>query len=150
MATLPMMPPPRGEPISDSARYGAGLVGGVLVAGFLQMVVRHPAEGWLAALALGGPMVWLIQLARTGSARQANSLGWYGAWYLLFAAGWLAARGLQHASPGELLGPQASIGVFLGSVASVGSASRFPHWRVRLRRSRWPSPAPDAPTHHHS
>lgn len=145
MATFPMLPPARGETFSDSARYGAALAGSALVAAFLQTGVRHPGEGWLAAVALGVPMVWLIQLARTGNARQAGSLGWYAAWYFVFAAGWFAARAFQQAAPAELLVPQASIGVFLGSVALVGAASRLSYWRNRLRRRRWASLESGAP-----
>jgi len=117
-------------------RYLAGVAGAGLVAVFLQTAIRHPAEGWVAAVCCGFPMVWLIQFARTGSASQLASLGWYGAWYALFAVGWWFSRAVQGAPWETPLGPQASIGVFLGSVATVGGASRVRYWRARFRWRR--------------
>ncbi len=121
---------------SGPARYLAGIAGAGLVAVFLQTVVRHPAEGWIAAVGFGLPMVWLIQFARTGSVSQFASLGWYGVWYVLFAVGWSLTRDAQGAPWENPLGPQASIGVFLGSVATVGGASRARYWRARFRWRR--------------
>ena len=118
------------------ARYLAGVAGAGLVAVFLQTVVRHPAEGFVAAVACGFPMVWLIQFARTGAVSQLASLGWYGAWYAVFAVGWWLTRDAQGAPWETPLGPQASIGVFLGSVAIVGGASRARYWRARFRWRR--------------
>ena len=116
-----------------ASRVVAAVGGAGLVAVFLQTVVRHPAEGWPAAIALGVPMVWLIQFARSGSAQQLGSVLWYAAWYAVFSLAWLGGCSVQQTPAGEPLGPQASIGAFLGSVAVVGGASRAHYWRLRIR-----------------
>ena len=91
MATLPTISPHRLEGAMGAPRVAAAVVGAGLVAAFLQTVVRHPAEGWPAAVVLGAPMVWLIQFARNGSPQQRSSLAWYAAWYGVFSAAWLGA-----------------------------------------------------------
>ena len=139
MAALPKLPPPRAEALPEARRVAAAAGGAGLVAAFLQTVVRHPAEGWPAAIALGVPMVWLIQFARSGSAQQLGSFAWYAAWYAVFSLAWLGGCSLQQTPAGEPLGPQASIGAFLGSVAIVGGASRVHYWRLRIRWRGGPS-----------
>jgi len=114
----PQLPP---KSLSRPVRVLAGILGGIFVAAFLHEAVRHPAEGWIGALTCGAPMVWLIQGARTGHSQSWRSLMWFAVWYAIFASGWVGALALE--GSGSSLTGESGIGVFLGSIAIVGSAS---------------------------
>jgi hypothetical protein len=66
-------------------------------------------------------MVWLIQGARSGHSQSWRSLVWFAVWYAIFASGWVGALALE--GSGSSLSGESGIGVFLGSIAIVGSAS---------------------------
>lgn len=119
--TLPLAPPARS--LSRPVRLLAGVVGGLFLAFFLELGVRHPAEGWLGAIGCGVPMIWLIQGARTGRSQNWSSVVWYAVWYAIFASGWLIALELERPAPGDGLSGQVALGVFLGSIVLVGGAA---------------------------
>jgi hypothetical protein len=86
-------------------------------------------------------MVWLIQTARTGCARSATSVAWFGLWYTMFSSGWRIALALERPLPGEALSGEAGLGIFLGSIALVGGANSMARYREQVRGTRRSHPA---------